>query len=155
MTNTYDKPPSKTIPVTYCEKSSDISLGKDRRIKHASIFQETFSQQNKIVGKYMIIWLRKASDTSLKLGIISSKKMHLKANKRNRARRRLREIYRQLRPYLSSKYDVIIIARRSILEAQWLELYKDFIQLAIKGKLIAQKKSNELLKKVKIEINDD
>ena len=103
----------------------------------------------------MIVWLRKASDTSLKLGLISSKKMHLKANKRNRARRRLREIYRQLRPYLSKKYDVIIIARRSILQAQWLDLYKDFIQLAIKGKLITQKKSNELLGKVEMGINDD
>jgi len=84
----------------------------------------------------MVLWLRKGEDTSLRLGVVTSKKVHLRANKRNFARRRLREAYRNLRPYLSGDYDVILVGRRNILSADWKNVLRELLRLAKKAGLI-------------------
>ena len=115
----------------------NISLNKNQRLIQSRKFKETFSQKKKIVGKYMIIWLRYATDSSLKLGLISSKKIHNRAHKRNRVRRWLRESYRHIRPYLSNRCDVIIVARKSMLEAKWIDIHCELAHLLYKAKLIS------------------
>ncbi len=122
--------------------SSPPSSGLDRclsakhRLTRSSLFSETFSQNQKWVGRFMVLWLRKGEDTSLRLGVVTSKKVHLRANKRNFARRRLREAYRNLRPYLSGDYDVILVGRRNILSADWKNVLRELLRLAKKAGLI-------------------
>lgn len=122
--------------------SSPPSSGLDRRLsaKHrlikSSLFSETFSQNKRWVGRYMVLWRRSGEDTSLRLGVITSKKVSLRANKRNRARRRMREAYRNLRPYLSGEYDVLLIGRRSMLDADWADLVRELIKLSQKAGLL-------------------
>ena len=64
----------------------------------------------------MVFWVRSGADTNLRLGVVASKKVGA-AVARNRARRRLREAYRQYRYQLSGSCDVVLVARRSIGEA--------------------------------------
>ena len=92
-------------------------LQRQQRIARSSHFQETFAQQQKWVGKYLILWLRNTPDAQLRLGVISSKKVHPRANKRNLARRRIREAYRHLRPQLHGNTDLVFVARRALLTA--------------------------------------
>lgn len=106
------------------------SLSSKQRLVHSALFSETFSQNRKWVGRYMVLWLRSGEAASLRLGVVTSKKVHLRANKRNRARRRLREAFRRLRPYFSGDFDVILVGRRSILEAEWSSILREMIQLA-------------------------
>lgn len=84
----------------------------------------------------MILWLRSGEDASLRLGVITSKKVHLRANKRNRARRHLREAYRNLRPYFSGNFDVLLVGRRAILDAEWKNILRELLKLAQKAGLI-------------------
>ncbi len=116
----------------------DCSLPKRRRLVRSALFSETFSQNRKWVGRYMVLWRRSGEEAALRLGVITSKKVHLRANKRNRARRRLREAYRRLRPYLSGAYDIILVGRRAILDAEWNEILRELIALAEKAQLISE-----------------
>jgi len=96
----------------------------------------------------MVLWRRSGGNASLRLGVITSKKISLRANKRNRSRRRLREAYRNLRPYLSGEYDVILVGRRAMLETDWPDLVLELIKLAHRAELI----SEENMEKAKAEL---
>jgi ribonuclease P protein component len=124
--------------------SSPPSSGLDRylsakyRLIKSSLFAETFAQKKRWVGRNMVLWRRSGPDASLRLGVITSKKISLRANKRNRARRRLREAYRNLRPYFSGDFDVLLVGRRSILEADWKDILREMLKLAQRAGLISE-----------------
>ena len=86
----------------------------------------------------MVLWRRSGTDASLRLGVITSKKISLRANKRNRARRQLREAYRNLRPYFSGDFDVLLVGRRAILEADWKDILREMLKLAQRADLISE-----------------
>jgi len=139
--------------------SSPSSSGLDRclsvrhRLTRSSLFSETFSQNRKWVGRFMVLWLRSGDDASLRLGVVTSKKIHLRANKRNFARRRLREAYRNLRPYFSGDFDIILIGRRAILSAAWKDVLRELLKLAQKANLISDE---NLIKAYKeLQLSDD
>ncbi len=101
----------------------------------------------------MVLWLRTGEGASLRLGVVTSKKVHLRANKRNFARRRLREAYRNIRPYFSGDVDVLLIGRRNILEAEWKDILRELLKLAKKASLISDE--NLTLAKRDLQLSDD
>ena len=115
---------------------NDYSFGKDKRITTKTNFKNTFSENNKFIGRFVVIWVQKQSEGKIKLGVISSKKMHNKANKRNFAKRRIREIFRRLSPYLKNDYNVIIVIRKSLLTSSWRDVKKELIDLLYKANVI-------------------
>lgn len=114
----------------------DRSLNKSKRLTHSSLFADTFAGKKKWVGRFMVLWLREADDADLRIGVVSSKKVHLRANKRNYARRRMREAWRHLRPYCSGKADVVFVARRAILSGDWNLVLSEMLKLIQKAGLI-------------------
>lgn len=133
--------------------SSPPSSGLDRRLsaKHrlvrSALFAETFAQNKRWVGRYMVLWRRSGEGAALRLGVITSKKISLRANRRNRARRRLREAYRNLRPFFSGDFDVLLVGRRAILEADWKDVLREMLKLARHADLL----TDENLKKAETE----
>ena len=115
---------------------NDYSFGKDKRITTKTNFKNTFSENNKFIGRFVVIWVQKQSEGKIKLGVISSKKIHNKANKRNFAKRRIREIFRRLSPYLKDNYNVIIVTRKSLLTSSWRDVKKELIDLLYKANVI-------------------
>jgi ribonuclease P protein component len=114
----------------------DRRLSAEQRLVRSALFSETFAQKKRWVGRYMVLWIRQGEGASLRLGVVTSKKVSLRANQRNRARRRLREAYRNLRPYFSGNVDVLLIGRRSIIDAQWLDIVREMLKLAQRSNLI-------------------
>ena len=114
------------------------SLSKQQRLVRSALFSETFDQNRKWVGRFMVLWLRSGDDASLRLGVVTSRKVHLRAHKRNRARRRLREAYRNLRPYFTGSFDVILVGRRAILTADWSDLLNELLNLADKAGILSR-----------------
>ena len=125
----------------------DCRLSRKQRLTRPPLFSETFGQNRKWVGRYMVLWLRHGEGASKRLGVVTSKKVHLRANRRNFARRRLREAYRNLRPYFSGDFDVIFVGRRAILSADWKDVLGEMAQLARKAGII----SDDNLEKTKLE----
>lgn len=85
----------------------------------------------------MVLWLRTGEDATLRLGVITSKKVSLRANKRNRVRRRMREAFRNLRPYLSGDFDVLLVGRHSMVDAQWPDIVRELLKLAQRAGLLS------------------
>ena len=99
MPNPFQRESDSSIDSSPPTSGLDRCLGKSQRLTRSPHFAETFAQKKKQVGRFMVLWLREAEYADLRLGVVSSKKVHLRANKRNYARRRMREAWRHLRPY--------------------------------------------------------
>lgn len=77
----------------------------------------------------MVMYLLPRPDGSLRLGVVSSRKLG-NAVERSRARRLLREVFRRHRSEFSGTYDVVLIARRELLDAKWQDIEKDLFDIA-------------------------
>ena len=115
----------------------DRCLSRSCRLVRSALFSETFAQGNRWVGRYMVLWRREGEGASLRLGVITSKKVHLRANKRNRVRRRLREAYRNLRPWFSGDFDVVLVGRSAMVGAEWSDILREMLKLAQRAGLIS------------------
>ena len=78
----------------------------------------------------MVVWFRYAPDAEGRLGVIASKRTFRRAVDRNRAKRLLREAYRLNRRRFSNKYDLVVVARRRILDVARKEVEREMCKLA-------------------------
>ena len=106
----------------------DQRLGRNRRLTKTSLFQQTYAQGRRAVGRGMVLWLREGEGASLRLGVVAGRKVG-GAVQRARAKRLLREAYRRNRHRFSGSFDVVIVARRAILETRWDDLVKELLEL--------------------------
>ncbi len=81
-----------------------ISLDRDGQ------FQKLYKKGKSVVSPSLIIYVKKNGQSFNRLGITASKKIG-KAVVRNRAKRRIRELYRTNLPILKTGYDFVIVAR--------------------------------------------
>ncbi len=109
---------------------SGNTLSKNQRIIKASLFREAFAQRRSFVGRFMVLWLRTGPEASLRLGVVTSKKVSRRAVDRNRARRVLRALFREHRAEFCGDVDVVIIARRNILGAAHDAVEAELLRLA-------------------------
>ena len=74
----------------------------------------------------------------LKIGFVVSKKVHKSAVKRNRLKRRMREVVRLLIKdgALRPGNMVVIMAKASMLDAEYQDIEKDIVSLLKKGKIM-------------------
>ena len=90
------------------------------------------------VAGSMVLYCRKNRLGHNRLGVTVSVKLG-GAVVRNRARRRLREVYRLSSPRLSQGWDLILVARGRTLTASWKELNDSFLRLSRKLGLLEDK----------------
>ena len=107
----------------------DQRLGRNRRLTRTSLFQQTYAQGRRAVGRSMVLWLREGEGASLRLGVVAGRKVG-GAVQRARAKRLMREAYRRNRHRFSGPFDVVLVARRGILEAKWDEIVSELLALA-------------------------
>lgn len=109
-------------------------LGRRQRLRASALFTEAYRQGERFVGRHMVLWLRRGPGASLRLGVVSSRKVG-NAVARNRARRRLREVYRRARAGLTGNVDIVIVARRGSVTAPFDQLREDWERLARRAKI--------------------
>lgn len=106
------------------------------RLKKRSDFLRVAAYQRKVVMPTMIVQLAERSQIdkngaplpSLRVGFTASRKVG-NAVKRNRARRRLRAVVQAVCPSLvSSREDMVLIARSATVTAPFTVLLRDFHQ---------------------------
>lgn len=117
----------QTAPLGQTDR--DEGLRRSQRLTHSKNFQEAYQQGRRWVGRFMVLWLRSGEDASLRLGVVASRKVG-NAVKRARAKRRLREAYRKNRYRFEGPYDVILVARRELLNGTWEAVVDELLTLA-------------------------
>ncbi len=104
-------------------------LPSSERLKKSREFSITYSLKRSVANSLLILYVgrkKKDSSVSTKVGFVVGKKVHKRAVKRNRAKRLMREAYRNLRKtdeFLLKDYEFLIfLARIPILEANYQQV---------------------------------
>ncbi len=97
-----------------------ISLDRDGQ------FQKLYKKGKSVVLPCIIIYAKKNGQSYNRLGITASKKLG-KAVVRNRAKRRIRELYRTNIGKLKSGYDFVIVARSKTASVDYSTLLSAFL----------------------------
>ena len=100
-------------------------------------FRRLYNKGRTAASPYMAVYCRKTRLPYSRLGLTTGVKLG-KAVKRNRVRRRLREIYRTNEARLIPGWDIVIVARVKAVFADYNQLERSFLALAGKLELLEQ-----------------
>lgn len=100
-------------------------------------FRRLYQKGASAVGNGMVLYCRKNRLGHNRLGVTVSVKLG-HAVVRNRARRRLREVYRLNGDKLRQGYDIILVARSRTTTALWKDLNDTFLRLCRKLDLLKE-----------------
>jgi len=101
-------------------------------------FRRLYQKGASAVDRTMVVYCRRNSLGRSRLGITASVKLG-HAVVRNRARRRLREVYRLNADQLAEGWDIILVARSRTVTASFPELNAAFLRLCKKLSLTKEK----------------
>jgi ribonuclease P protein component len=110
-------------------------MQRDLRLRHAEDFQRIRHEGHSYPHHLMILSVAPNTLTHNRYGIITSK--HLgKAVKRNQIRRQVREAVRLLHSQVKSGYDIVLIARRPLVEQPFDLVQRTIIDLFRQAELL-------------------
>jgi ribonuclease P protein component len=98
---------------------------KSRRVRRRGEFQKVFERGLRLQGRFMTVLTAAAPGTVCRLGIVASKKLG-GAVVRNKAKRLIREVFRNNPPPIQPAADILVIPRRELLTARYSEIEDDF-----------------------------
>ena len=111
-------------------------------LKQNHEFRRLYGKGKSAVSPYFVIYCRKTGRPYSRLGITTGVKLG-NAVKRNRARRRIRELYRTHEGELLPGYDIVIVARARVIYGRYGELERSFARLAKKLELTRAPKGDK------------
>ena len=131
-------------------ETSVYSLGPARRLKRRSDYLRVQSSRKKVSSRHFLLAYQKRAiepsgveESEKRFGVTITTKVHKRAVRRNKLRRRLKDCYRVTRPKLvSGAYDIVIIARAGACELPFDKLRNEFKYLLYESKLLPSKPSH-------------
>lgn len=100
-------------------------------------FRRLYQRGTSAAGGSMVVYCRKNALGHNRLGLTASVKIG-GAVVRNRARRRMREVYRLNSGKLRQGWDIILVARGRTPTAPWREINETFLRLCRKLNLLTE-----------------
>ncbi|NLB55285.1 MAG: ribonuclease P protein component [Lentisphaerae bacterium] len=129
--------------------SDDLCLGKNQRLTKSTLFKEAFEGGKALHGKYLVVFIRTGEGASRRLGVVAGRKCNRLAVGRNKAKRKLREVYRVLRHKIFVKdIDIVLVARAGAVKATLDELTSDLTGLLIRAGLMGGKSKGKIRKAI-------
>lgn len=102
-----------------------MSMTKIISLCRNSEFQRLYRRGKSAVRPTLVMYAIKGRQGQIRLGITAGKKLG-GAVERNRAKRRLRELFRLMQPDIKPNIDICIVARGRVLNAPYDKLFRDF-----------------------------
>ena len=104
-----------------------LRLGRDSRLAQNRAFSRIRLQGQRLaLGCLIANWNRLPEGTKSRLGVVTSKKIG-GAIERSRARRLLRESFRQHQHEFAQPVELVLVARNSIAGKKFADVEKDFL----------------------------
>lgn len=101
-------------------------LAKKYRINQNKEYNAIYNNGEKVIGRYIIIYILANNLDYNRYGIVTSKKIG-NAVIRNKAKRRLRHIVKINMENIKTSYDIVIIGRYKISETDFKLIERDFM----------------------------
>ena len=109
-----------------------------KSLKQSHLFRRLYHKGRSAANGYLVLYCRRSGSAENRVGLtVSTKLGH--AVVRNRARRRLREVYRLNAHRLRQGYDIILVARGRTGTVAWKELNDTFLRLCRKLDLLEER----------------
>ena len=113
-----------------------LRLGRSSRLQRSGDFARLRqSGQRLALGCLIANWNKLPDGATPRLGVVTSKKIG-NAVARNRARRLLRESFRQHQHELVQPIDLVLVARNSIAGKQFADVEKDYLTALKRASLL-------------------
>lgn len=109
-------------------------------LKNRDEFNLVYQEKNSLANKYLIMYIRKNELNRNRLGLSVSKKVGNSVI-RHRVTRLLRESYRLNSDTIETGYDIVIVARNSILGRSYKEVESALLHLLRLHKLLVKESS--------------
>jgi ribonuclease P protein component len=113
-----------------------VSLSAQHRLKRPRDFQEVYDQGNRYQSSHFVLRaLATAPEQPLQIGIVISRNVSKKAVVRNRLKRQIQGVMRELLPSLLPGWRVIIILRPRVVECNYEHFLRELKQLFSKTEM--------------------
>jgi len=103
----------------------DNTFPKSSRLRKSSEFKEVFRKGRKIVTHTLVFHVLKTNLGGPRLGLAVSRKVG-KAVRRNKVKRRIREVFRTRKQVFPASYDLVVYPRRGVLEKSIVDYCESF-----------------------------
>ena len=110
-------------------------MKRETTLKENYEFRRAYNKGRSGVSPYLVVYARPNRGGKNRLGVTVSTKLG-KAVVRNRARRRLRELYRLSQGQMKQGYDIVLVARSRTVTASHRELSHAYYKLCEKLELM-------------------
>ena len=116
--------------------ASRLRLGRPSRLAQSHGFARIRQTGERLVlGCLIANWCKLPAGKTPRLGVVTSKKIG-DAVARNRARRLLRESFRQHQHEFAEPVEIVLVARNSIAGKKFADVEKDFLAALKRAKLL-------------------
>ena len=115
-----------------------FKLNKESRLRKRSLFRKVYEEGRFVANKMMAMHFIPNPDHSRRIGFSAGKKLG-GAVVRNRCKRRLRECYRLHQNEMPAGVDLIIVARRALVNAKWELIVGAFLDAFRRSRVMSER----------------
>ncbi len=112
-------------------------MKRETTLKQNYEFRRVYNKGKSGVSPYVVVYARPNRSGKNRLGVTVSTKLG-SAVTRNRARRRLREVYRLSQPRMKKGFDIVLVARSRAVTGSYHEIMHAFVKLCEKLGLLEE-----------------
>lgn len=105
-------------------------------IKENYLFKKAYTKGKKQTGKYLVLYALN-SKHGVRYGVTVSKKIG-KAVVRNRVRRKIKECFRYLEPFVKDGTELVFVARGASVDASFNQLFDAMKTALMQGGIISE-----------------
>lgn len=123
-------------------KKGRQSFGPEKRVKKRSDFVHIQTKGRKWKTNDFLVSVIKKDSGSARLGITVTTKVDKRAVRRNNLKRRLREVFRKLYPFIKEPFDIVVIAHQGAVLIDYSEIKRQFNYALRRLQVLEDKKSH-------------